>query len=67
MIQNKVYRLLETSQLTPELKLDKGTELEIVMDVVYMGGYMLPPSLQPLLYNWIINNPKLFKDDTRKF
>ena len=48
-----------------DLLLKAKQEIEIVMDVVYMSGHPLPPNLQPIFYNWITGNPKLFDDVTR--
>jgi hypothetical protein len=67
MITNKVYRLLKESQLPNGIKFDAGQEIEIVMDVVYIGGFPLPQDVQGTVYNWITSNPTLFKDDTRVF
>ena len=49
------------------MTLQAGQEIEIVMNVVYMGGFMLPPEMQPLFLEWIKNNPALFEDDTRNW
>jgi len=67
MIQSKVYRLKEAAEVGQDMPLPKGQELEIIMDVVYVNGNMVPPSMQTLFYNWIINNPNLFIDDTRNW
>ena len=49
------------------MPLQAGQEIEIVMDVVYINGFMVPPALQSIFYVWIINNPDLFSDDTRQW
>jgi hypothetical protein len=49
------------------MPLPAGQEIEIVTDVVYVNGYMVPPNLQPTFYNWIINNPDLFDDATKNW
>jgi hypothetical protein len=67
MITNKVYKLKKAEEVQPGMPLPAGQELEIVTDVVYMNGYMLPPDLQPLVYNWIINNQTLFDDVTKNW
>lgn len=66
-IQNRVYRLKKASSLAHGMELPEGQEIEIVQDVVYMGGYMIQPELQSTLYNWIVNNPNLFEDITRNW
>jgi hypothetical protein len=42
-----------------------GQELEIVMDVVYVNGNMVP-NLQNLFYSYIVNNPT-FDDVTKNW
>jgi hypothetical protein len=44
-----------------------GEEFHIVMDVLYMGGMLLPAPFQDPIIKWIEANPKLFVDDTRQF
>jgi len=65
MIKNKVYRLKKAAEVAKGMSLPTGKEIEIVMDVVYIDGNMVAPPMQPLFYNWIINNPTLFDDVTR--
>lgn len=67
MITNKVYRLKNAAEVAKDMNLPAGQELEIVMDVVYVNGYPVPPALQPLFLGWITKNPQLFDDDTRKW
>ena len=67
MITNKVVELLETTRLKNGVVFDKGQEIEIVMDVVYVNGYPLPPEMQPMILSWINENNKLFKETTRKW
>jgi len=67
MILSKVYRLKEAAEVGKDMPLPKGKEIEIVMDVVYIDGNMVPPAMQSLFYNWLINNPNLFIDDTRNW
>jgi len=67
MIKNAVFKLLRKTTLQNGVTLPEGQELEVVMDVVYMGGYPIPPNMQPLVLNWIKNNPNLFADVTRKW
>lgn len=67
MIVRKVYRLKADSEVGKGMPLKSGQELEIVTDVVYVNGNMVPPDLQPLFYNWIVNNPNLFDDTTKNW
>jgi hypothetical protein len=46
---------------------EKGQEIEIVMDVVYVNGYPLPPEMQAMILSWINENSKLLKETTRKW
>ena len=66
-IVQKVYRLKEDVRIGKSVKLDKGQEIEVVRDVVYMGGHPLPPGYQKLFLDWILNNQNLLHNDTRKF
>jgi hypothetical protein len=63
----KVLKLLKISKLPHGVELPVGSEIEIVMDVVYMGGYPLPFNMQATILKWINDNPTLFKDVTRKW
>jgi len=67
-VASRVYRLKEPIHLNigQGMDLKGGTEIEIVMDVVYMQGFMLPASLQNYMFKWITGNPDLFQDDTRR-
>lgn len=60
-----VYRLKQDAVVAKDLVLKAGQELEIVMGVVYMGGFPIPPNMQQLFMNFINNNKNLFIDDTR--
>ena len=67
MIQNKVYKLKKETIISEGIILPESQELEIVTDVVYVNGYMVPPDLQSTFYNWIVNNPQLFEDATKNW
>ena len=67
MIKNRVYKLKEAVEVAPKMPLPKGQEIEIVMDVVYVNGHMVPPTMQSLFYGWIMKNPTLFDDVTKKW
>jgi hypothetical protein len=67
MIQNKVYKLKKETIISEGIILPESQEIEIVTDVVYVNGYMVPPDLQLLFYNWIVNNPDLFDDATKNW
>jgi hypothetical protein len=64
-MNGQVYRLKKDAEVTKGLSLKAGQELEIVMNVVYMGGFPIPPDMQTLFLNFIKNNKELFVDDTR--
>jgi hypothetical protein len=64
MIENKVLKLLKETKLKNGVTFKEGQEIEVVMDVVYVGGFILPPNIQPTTLNWIKENPTLFKDVT---
>lgn len=67
MIKNKVYRLKQDVEVAKGMSLPSGQEIEIVQNVVYINGNLVPPSFQDLFLNFVINNPNLFQDDTREW
>jgi len=67
MIKNKVFKLLKKTTLQNGVTLAEGQEIEVVMDVVYMQGFPIPPNMQALVLNWIKTNPNLFADVTRNW
>ena len=60
-----VYRLKKNVVLGNGIELKAGQELEMVMGVVYMGGFPIPKEMQQLFINFINNHKDLFIDDTR--
>jgi hypothetical protein len=42
MISNRVYRAKKEIELLERMVIKSGQELEIVMDVVYVNGNMVP-------------------------
>lgn len=65
MITNKVFRFLQGITLPNGVKFEAGQEIEVVMDVVYVQGYPLPQYMQSTVLSFILQNPSLFRDDTR--
>jgi hypothetical protein len=69
-ISNKVFRLKHDEKMTlngQETTFPSGTEFHIVGDVLYMGGHLIPPYLQKPLIDFVMNNMRLFIEDTRNF
>lgn len=64
---NKVFTIQKDTQLTKSIELKKGQEIEVVRDVVYMGGYPIPFGMQDLFLQWVITNEKSLIDKTRKY
>lgn len=67
MLKNGIYVLRQDSTLSGDLMFKKDQEIEVVNKVIYMGGFMLPPGLQPVVTKWIENNLPLLKMDNRNF
>lgn len=67
MIKNKVVKLKIDSEVAKDMPLKKDQEIEIVMDVVYINGHMVPPAVQKTFHNWVTSNPHLFDDVTRNW
>jgi hypothetical protein len=66
-MEAKVLKLLKETTLSNGVKFPLGQEMEVVMGVVYVGGYILPPAMQALTLHWINENPNLFKDVTKNW
>ena len=62
MIANKVYKLKKDVEVAKDMPLQAGQLVQIVNDVVYINGGLVPMSLQQLFYNFVINNQDLFID-----
>ncbi len=67
MSVNKVLRLKADQKLKNGIEFKKDTEIQIVTDIVYIGGYPLDSRLQLSVLDWIALNPNLFLDDTGRF
>jgi hypothetical protein len=59
--------LKQATDVAKNMPLPAGQEIEIVMDVVYINGNMVPPQMQSMFYIWIVNNPTLFDDVTKNW
>lgn len=66
-MRNGVYILREDSNVSPSLNFKKKQEFEVVNEVIYIGGHLLPPIMQGDVYKWMNENTKLFINDTRNF
>lgn len=67
MIVNKVYSAKKDVQITKDISLPNGQEVEIVNDVVYVNGHPVPPAFQKLFLDYIVNNQSLFDDVTKNW
>ena len=71
MITQKILILKQDVDLGKyDLSFPKGTEFEIVRDIVYMSGFPIPLETQKLIYDWLIanmNNKVMFNEDLRRF
>lgn len=67
MIKDKVFKLKEDAIAPFNIELKKNQEISVVIDVVYLNGYMLQKEMQSKFYDWIVNNPNLFTDETRNW
>ena len=69
-INQRIFKVIKDIELNKEIKLKENTIVEIVADVVYVEGYMIPGSHQKLFYDFILknsNNQKYLKEDFRRF
>jgi hypothetical protein len=67
MLKNGIYVLKSEATLSNGLIFKQGQEIEVVANVVYMGGFPLPFNLQAKILNWMSDNLSLFKLDNRNF
>jgi len=67
MLKNGVYVLKENTSVFKDLNLNKNQEIEVVNNVLYMEGHMLPSGLQGTINQWMGKNLQLFKLDNRNF
>lgn len=67
MITNRVYRLKKDIEIGQDMPLKSGQELEVVMDVIYINGFMVPPAMQNLFMKFLLNNGELFEDVTKNW
>jgi hypothetical protein len=66
-MENKVIQLKKAEKLPNGIEFFQEQEIEIVMDVVYIGGFPLPPNVQATVLNWIAQNPDKFINVTRNW
>jgi hypothetical protein len=69
---NRVFRLKHGKEtmipgVNDPFQFQDGQEFHIVADMMYMGGFPLPPGLQKPVMDWVLANPVLFVEDTRNF
>jgi hypothetical protein len=64
---NKTYILKRDAQITKYILLKKGQEIEVVNEVVYMGGFPVTLDVQKTILDWIKDNPTALINDTRHF
>jgi hypothetical protein len=63
MIKDKLVKLKQAHTIAGDHGLPEmpaNTEFHIVNDMVYMNGHPLPPTIEPVFYKWIEENPSLF-------
>jgi hypothetical protein len=67
MIKSRVFRLKNDAEVAKDMPLKAGQEVEVVLDVVYVNGNMVPPVYQPIFLKWVNDNPTLFDDVTKNW
>lgn len=67
MRPDRVVILLDDFSFSNGIQFKKGQEFELVTGVVYVNGAMMDPRFQKIILDWINQNPKLFKNDTRNW
>lgn len=64
---NKIFKTKKEYVVTKNITIPKGGEIQIMRDVVYMGGFPVPQETQNVLLKWVIDNEKELLDDTNFF
>jgi len=67
MIRNGVYVVQKDVKVNDDLNFKKNQEIEVVNNVIYIGGHPLDFNLQGIILNWMEHNLFLFKTDNRNF
>jgi hypothetical protein len=67
LIKSRVFRLKNDAEVAKDIPLKGGQEVEVVLDVVYINGNMVPPAYQPIFLKWVKDNPTLFDDVTKQW
>mgnify|MGYP003637210029 CR=1 FL=1 len=67
MIKSSIFKIKKDIEIGKGMLMKKNDEIEVVMDVCYVHGNMVPPEFQNLFYSFIIKNPELFILDDRRF
>ena len=67
MIKSRVFRLKNDAEVAKDMPLKTGQEVEVVLDVVYINGNMVPPAYQSIFLKWVNDNPTLFDDITKNW
>jgi len=68
MIKDGVYILKQDASPIKDANLEKGKELEVVGNVIYIDGFPLPFNMQGVFNTWMKKGLKdgLFINDTRR-
>lgn len=67
MIKSADFKLKQDATIAKGITLPSESVISIVMDVVYVNGYPIPPAFQNLYYTWVANNPTLFENITKNW
>ena len=67
MLKNGVYILRKDATPMKDVEFKEGQELEVVGNVIYMGGFPLPLNMQNAFNKWMVQGMKdrIFINDTR--
>ena len=66
-MENGVLKVKKDLELNGGINFKKGTEIEIVQNVIYMQGFPLPREYQTMVMNLIKSNKESFEDVTRSW
>lgn len=65
--KNKIFKTKKEYKITKNVTLPVNTEIQVVNDVIYMGGHPVSIELQDILLKWLINNESELIDESKYY
>jgi hypothetical protein len=65
--KQRILKLKKDARLSSGITFKKGTEIELVNGVAYVGGFPVQFEANYTILKWVEENPSLFTEDYRRF